>query len=252
MDLSGRHIVVTGAGQGIGRAIALACAQLGARLTLVGRGRAALESTVAALPADTACIVTGDVADEGLAASVLAEATARFGRIHGLVNNAGISQPAMLAKLSNADWHRVLDVNLSGSFYLLQALGRHFIEQHAVDGMSSSIVNISSDAGRRGTIGQANYAASKAALMGLTMSAAREWGRYAIRVNTVSYGFVDTPMTKTVKSEKFLDYYLKQIPLGRISTPEEVTPPVCFLLSNAASYITGQHLSVNGGMHIGY
>ena len=117
---------------------------------------------------------------------------------------------------------------------------------------NAGIVNISSDAGRRGTIGQINYGAAKSGVLGLTMSAAREWGRYRINVNSVCFGMVETPMTETIRSDKFADKYMAQIPMGRMSTPEEVAQPVCFLLSNAASYITGQHLSVNGGYHIGF
>jgi 3-oxoacyl-[acyl-carrier protein] reductase len=119
------------------------------------------------------------------------------------------------------------------------------------DAAPASIVNISSDAGRRGTIGQINYAAAKAGVFGLTMSAAREWGRHGIRVNTVCFGIVETQMTETIRGEKFRDTCLAQIPLGRWATPAEVARPVCFLLGDEASYITGQHLSVNGGYTIG-
>jgi 3-oxoacyl-[acyl-carrier protein] reductase len=119
------------------------------------------------------------------------------------------------------------------------------------DKTGGSIVNISSDAGRRGTIGQINYGAAKAGLLGLTMCGAREWARYNVRVNTVGFGVVETPMTETIRSDKFADTYLKQIPLGRWAQPGEVARPVCFLLSDAASYITGQHLSANGGYTIG-
>ena len=154
--------------------------------------------------------------------------------------------------LDKEDWQQVIDVHLSGSFYFLQAVGRHMLfRSRAGDKAPGAIVNISSDAGRRGTIGQINYGAAKAGLLGLTMSAAREWAKYNLRVNTVSFGMVATPMTETIRSEKFADTYLAQIPLGRWASPEEVARPVCFLLSDAASYITGQHLSANGGYTIG-
>jgi 3-oxoacyl-[acyl-carrier protein] reductase len=118
------------------------------------------------------------------------------------------------------------------------------------DATGGSVVNISSDAGRKGSIGQINYAAAKAGMLGMTMTAAREWGRYNIRANSVCFGVVETPMTEVVRGEKFRDGLLAQIPLGRWSTPEEVVKTICFLLSDGASYITGQHLGVNGGFHI--
>jgi 3-oxoacyl-[acyl-carrier protein] reductase len=125
------------------------------------------------------------------------------------------------------------------------------MRSRAGDKSGASIVNISSDAGRRGTIGQINYSAAKAGLLGVTMSAAREWAKYNVRVNTVGFGVVETPMTETIRGEKFAETYLAQIPLGRWAEVGEVARPVCFLLSDAASYITGQHLSANGGYTIG-
>jgi 3-oxoacyl-[acyl-carrier protein] reductase len=115
----------------------------------------------------------------------------------------------------------------------------------------AAMVNVSSDAGRRGTVGQINYGAAKAGVLGITMSAAREWGRHGVRVNSVCFGVVETQMTEVIRSEKFRDQYLSQVPMGRFSAPEEVAKPVCFLLSEAASYVTGQHLSINGGGFIG-
>lgn len=159
----------------------------------------------------------------------------------------------MIDKMSIHRWRSVLDVHLSGSFYFLQAVGRHMLERaKAGQKRPGAIVNISSDAGRRGTIGQINYGAAKSGMLGLTMSAAREWGKHEIRVNSVCFGMVETQMTETVRSEKFRDTFLAMIPFGRWSTPDEVSRPVCFLLSDDASYITGQHISVNGGYHIGF
>ena len=168
------------------------------------------------------------------------------------MNNAGIIRTAMIDKMSFKQWQEVIDVNLTGVYLCLQAVGRHMIERaKAGDAEPGAIVNVSSDAGRRGTIGQINYGAAKSGVLGITMSAAREWGRHGIRVNSVCFGVVETQMTEVIRSEKFREQYMAQIPMGRFAPPEEVARPVCFLLSEAASYVTGQHLSINGGGFIG-
>ena len=192
------------------------------------------------------------LAESSALKSAVAAAIEHFGVIDGLVNNAGISRPAMAERMTLEAWQSVVDVNLTGSFLMLQAVGRHMIEQ-AKAGVAGerSVVNIASDAGRRGTIGQINYGATKAAIFGLTMSAAREWARFGIRVNTLSFGVIETPMTETIRQDKFRETYLQQIPLGRFAPSHEVAQPVLFMLSAAASYVTGQTLSVNGGYVIG-
>ena len=244
-------MVVTGGAQGIGKAIAEWVTQLGGNIVAVDLNAEGLKSLADALPRDRAHTVVGNVQDADLAARTVAEAVTRFGAVHGLVNNAGIVRPAMIEKMTQQQWREVIDVHLSGSFYWLQAVGRHMIERsQAGDATGGAIVNISSDAGRKGAIGQINYSAAKAGMLGLTMTAAREWGRYNIRTNSVCFGIVETSMTEVMRGEKFRDKMLAQIPLGRWSTPEEVVKSVCFLLSDGASYITGQHLGVNGGFHI--
>jgi 3-oxoacyl-[acyl-carrier protein] reductase len=250
-SLKGKAIIVTGAAQGIGKgivALALARGACVAAVDVNADGLAALDSD-----ADGRVLrLTGSVADPEFVGTAVEQTVARFGAVHGLVNNAGVIRPALIEKMSLAAWRDVLDVHLSGSFYFLQAVGRHMLERaQAGDRAPGAIVNISSDAGRRGSMGQINYAAAKAGVFGLTMSAAREWAKYAIRVNTVCFGVVETPMTETIRSERFRETYLAQIPLGRWGTAGEVARPVCFLLSDEASYITGQHLSVNGGYTIG-
>lgn len=251
MSLKGSTIVVTGAAQGIGAAIARLSLELGANVVVVDLKPAGIEELAASAP-ERVLAIAGSVADPALAGKTADQAIERFGAIHGLVNNAGVVRAAMIDKMSAAVWQEVIDVHLSGSFYFLQAVGRHMIaRKRAGDVGPRSIVNISSDAGRRGTIGQINYGAAKSGILGLTMSAAREWGKHEIRVNTVCFGMVETPMTETIRSDEFRDRYLAQIPFGRWAQPEEVAKPVCFLLSEAASYITGQHLSVNGGYQIG-
>lgn len=249
--LTDRVVLITGGGQGIGRALAQCALDLGAGVALVDINAQALAETAAELNSPQLQTYAGDITDEGFVNDTVAAAVAHFGDLHGLINNAGIVRAAMAHEMDIGQWRQVLDVNLTGAFLCLRAVGRHLMDK-AKRGVArpGSIVNISSDAGRRGTIGQINYGAAKSGVLGLTMSAAREWGRYHINVNSVCYGLVETPMTATIRNDKFRDRYLDQIPLGRFSTPADVAPATCFLLTDAAAYITGQHLGVDGGFHI--
>lgn len=250
-SLADRVIMITGAGQGIGRALAEFAVASGARVALLDQSREGATALATSLGNDRARAYVGSVADEAFVNDTVGRIVADFGDLHGLVNGAGIVRAAMIQNLTLAQWQSVVDVNLTGAFLCLRAAATHMIRKaERGDARPGSIVNISSVAGRRGTIGQINYGASKSGLLGLTMSAARELGRYQITVNSVCYGTVETPMTETIVQEKFRDKYLKQIVLGRFSKPEDVAPGTCFLLTEAASYITGQHLSIDGGFHI--
>jgi 3-oxoacyl-[acyl-carrier protein] reductase len=251
VSLEGRTIIVTGAAQGIGKATTELAIKLGGAVVALDLNGDALKAAVGSLPSERVMTVTGSVVDSDLAADTVEVAVKRFGAVHGLVNNAGIIRPAMIEKMTPQQWHDVIDVHLTGAFYWLQAAGRHMVHRaKAGDASGGSIVNISSDAGRKGSIGQINYAAAKAGMFGLTMSAAREWGKFNIRTNSICFGVVETPMTEVVRGEKFRDGMLAQIPMGRWAQPEEVVKTVCFLLSDASSYTTGQHLGVNGGFHV--
>ncbi|WP_380926132.1 SDR family NAD(P)-dependent oxidoreductase [Sphingomonas leidyi] len=251
MSLDGRSVIVTGAAQGIGLATAHLLYALGAQVTLLDRNEEKLLEAASAFDAQRILVQCGSITDREFVGRAVAAHGARFGAVDGLVNNAGITRTAMIEKMTLEDWQAVIDVNLTGVFNMLQAVGTTMIARAKEgDPDPGAIVNISSDAGRKGTIGQINYGAAKSGVLGITMSAAREWGRHGIRVNSVAYGVVETEMTEVARSEKFRDRYLSNIPLGRFLSPDEAAYSIAFLLSPASAFITGQHLSVNGGGHI--
>lgn len=240
--LDGRVALVTGAGAGIGAAVAMRFAQEGAKVAVVDRDAAAAERIASELGAERAIGVGADVADRAQVRAAVAAAVELGGALHIVVNNAGITRPAMFAKLDEERFRAVLDVHLMGTYHVSQeALG------HLPDDGRGRIINSTSAAGLTGTIGQANYGAAKAAIVGLTKSLARELARRAITVNAVA-PLAATAMTETVRTdERFAAATLARVPLGRWAQPEEIAGSFAFLASDDAAYITGQVLCVDGG-----
>jgi 3-oxoacyl-[acyl-carrier protein] reductase len=247
MSLSGRVAFVTGASQGIGRSCALRLAKDGASVAVAARNKEKLDELVreVTVAGGKAYAIALDVADEEQVKSAIKAAIAQFGKIDILVNNAGITRDQLVMRMKRADWDAVLQTNLTSAYLCIQQVIPSMLKQRW-----GRIINITSVFGQMGQAGQANYSASKAGLIGLTMAIAREVGSRSITCNAVAPGFIETAMT-AVLSEEFKQNAVKQIPLGRVGTSEDVASAVAFLASEEASYITGQVLSVNGGMLMG-
>jgi 3-oxoacyl-[acyl-carrier protein] reductase len=243
-NLDGKTAFVTGASQGIGRACALALAKMGARVALAARNEEKLAAVAAEITAagGQAQPFVVDVADQTSIQIAAKAAIAHFGSVEILVNNAAITRDTLLLRMKLQDWNAVLNTNLTGAFLLTQAFLNPMLR-----GRWGRIINISSVVGRTGQAGQANYAASKAGLIGFTKSMARELASRSVTVNAVAPGFVETAMTAAL-DQKQRDTFLTHIPLGRAGTEEEVAHAVAFLASPQAGYITGHVLDVNGGL----
>jgi len=245
--LQGRIALVTGASQGIGRACALELARGGATVALAARNETKLAEAVSEIEAGggQAAAFGIDVASEESIKNGAKAVLERFSKIEILVNNAGITRDDLMMRMKRTDWDDVLGTNLTGAFLLTQALLRQMMKNRW-----GRIINITSVVGRTGQEGQVNYAASKAGLIGFTRSLAREVASRSITVNAVAPGYIETPMT-AVLDEKLRAAMIAQIPLGRAGTDVEIAQSVAFLASDAAAYITGHVLDVNGGMFMG-
>lgn len=244
--LSGKVAMVTGGSRGIGRAVSIALADAGADVAIIYAGnRDAAEETADRIrqAGRQAVVIQGDVSDSGQVNSAVKQVLETLGRIDILVNNAGITRDNLMLRMKEEDWDRVVDTNLKGAFLCTKAVTRPMLKQRS----GGRIINISSVVGISGNPGQANYVAAKAGVLGLTKSAAKELASRKITVNAVAPGFIETDMTAKL-GEEVRGELMNQIPLARLGKPEDVAEAVRFLASDAAGYITGQTLHVDGGM----
>jgi 3-oxoacyl-[acyl-carrier protein] reductase len=247
-DFQGKTALVTGASRGIGRSIAVALARGKARVAInyAGNQAAAEESLrlVREAGSPDARLFQFDVADAVAAGKAVDEVVSSMGGLHILVNNAGVALDQLVMRLKDEDWQRQLDVNLTGAFHLIRAAARPMMKARG-----GAIVNLTSVVGEMGNAGQAAYAATKAGLIGLTKSVARELASRNVRVNAVSPGYIDTDMTAALP-EAAKQKMAEMIPLGRLGSADDVAAAVAWLCSDQASYVTGEVLRVNGGMHM--
>ncbi len=244
MSLKEKVAIVTGGGQGIGRCIALRLAKEAAKIAIFDLNRQLARAVVEEIVTDKTEAVSFqvDVSSMEEVKQAVNQTIDKFRHIDILVNNAGINKDKLLLRMEDEDWGRVLQTNLTGTFNCMKVVLRSMVKNRY-----GRIVNVSSVVGIRGNVGQANYAASKAGIIGLTKSVAREVARYGVTVNAVAPGFIDTPMTRKLGEEKRQEF-ISQIPMGREGTPEEVADAVSYLVREEAAYITGEIVRIDGGL----
>ena len=242
-DLSGRVALITGGSRGIGRAISLALAAHGARVAVNFASNAeAAHDTVGTIGPDQAIAIAGDVADPVAAAGLVESTMKAFGKIDILVNNAGVTADDLILRMSEAEWDRVIDTNLKGTFSVTKAAVRPMVRQRF-----GRIISVSSVAGMVGNAGQANYSAAKAGIIGFTKAIAKEIASRNITANVIAPGIIDTEMTAAL-TEAQRSEIMRMVAVGRTGTPDDVAPAAVFLASDEAAYITGHVLTVDGGM----
>jgi 3-oxoacyl-[acyl-carrier protein] reductase len=246
LKLGGRVALVTGGAQGIGKAVALLLARNGADIVVSDINLEKAEEAANEIKSigRKALAVKGDVANWNDVERMVEVILEKFAKIDILVNNAGITRDKLILRMTEEDWDAVLDVNLKGTFHCTKAVVRHMAKQR-----SGKIVNIASVVGEMGNAGQANYSASKAGVIGLTKTIAREFAQRGININAIAPGYIETPMTE-VLPEKAKEELKKLIPMERLGKPEDVAEAVLFLVSEESNYITGQVLNVNGGIYM--
>lgn len=241
MRFQDKVVVVTGASRGIGKEIAAAFAREGAKVACVATSQSGADATAQELGGKGyAC----DVSDPAQVEATFAKIQEELGTPAVLVNNAGIARDNLMMRLKDEDWDRVIDVNLKGAFLCIRAVSRPMMKARF-----GRIINLSSVIGLHGAAGQSNYSASKSGLIGLTMSVAKELGSRGITCNAVAPGFIETDMTEALPPE-FKEQAIKQAPAGRLGTPSDISPAILFLASEEAGYITGQTLTIDGGLFL--
>ncbi len=242
--LEGKTAIVTGAGKGIGRAIAIALGEAGANVLLVARTKSDLENVMQEMDGERTSYAVADVTDRSDIRSAVEQAAERFGSVDILVNNAGMNIRSKLDDATDSEWHKIMDTNSQSVFMFSQEAAKHMNK-------GASIINVSSVGGERALKTGVVYAASKAAIIQMTKVMAMEWGERGIRVNAIGPWYFRTPLTEKVLSDpEYLDSILAVTPLKRVGELSEVASPVVFLASDAAGYITGQTLFIDGGMSI--
>jgi 3-oxoacyl-[acyl-carrier protein] reductase len=245
MQLMGKTALVTGSGRGLGKAVALKLAQMGANIVLNDiTASDSIDATAEEFKAAgyNVAVTKGDVRNESDVEEMVKTAVDTFGSVDILVNNAGITRDTLMIRMSVKDWDDVLDINLKGAFLCTKAVTKVMMKQR-----SGKIINVASVAGVTGNPGQANYSASKAGIIGLTKSTAKEFASRGITCNAVAPGVIQSKMTE-VLPDKVKENYLKSIPLGRFGTPEDVADVISFLASKESNYVTGQVIHIDGGL----